>query len=407
MDLMDKELKDQLARDPFKRHGFDDRLRRQIEERLDEPVRKRRGVFRLGWRSSGIALAAMLLVLAAVWAWKGPDIRPLAGDGEESLLVTASGEQTEPAPLEAGEAVASALLVGLRNDAEESGGNNSSYRTVLIAPDRGKLAVVAEGGGILMPYKQDFWKIEPVKTRSGGSLRLIAYNAENGSAPKSAQSLSAERSSVNEKLLYVGNQYVSLAQLRGSEDGSAVREYRFVKTVEQLAADSLRPESDPAAESHVAFEELFAGRKVGKGADALRQAQTEQWSIVRQPGQWVGVKFAGSTSLKPVDAASAEPVGTELPETVVKSDRLAVSWEDILRLEPAAEDAFTSPNGDLLAVVLQNAIDIYPYKQKDAAQQKLTLELAPAESVIMVQWAASESYVESWKERVSAILEGS
>jgi hypothetical protein len=25
----------------------------------------------------------------------------------------------------------------------------------------------------------------------------------------------------------------------------------------------------------------------------------------------------------------------------------------------------------------------------------------------MVQWAASESYVESWKERVSAILEGS
>ncbi|MBN2984264.1 hypothetical protein [Cohnella algarum] len=397
MDLIDKELEQQLAGDPLRRHGFDERLRRRIEERLDGPARNRKEGIRFGWKGAGAALAAVVLVAAGIGLWNGSDLRSV-DQASPTASVSASGEPVEALAAN-NETIASALLIGIRND--ENGDGASSYRTVLVAPEENKLEVVAEGDGILMPYRQDFWKIEAIQPAEGSDSQLLrAYKAEGKAASERIASPVTAREAVVEKLLYAGNQYVSLSKrVLSPERDAEADEYFFVKNVEQLTAN-LQTVFEPSLEPFAAFEDVAQSVPTAEKEPAI--SRTVQWSIVREPGQWVAVGFAGSESLRPVDADTSEEIAVALPETVVQSDELALSWEQIRQIEPKAEDAFTSPREDVLAVVLPNEIDVYPYKQKSG--QSVTLALAPTESVVMVQWAASESYVESWKQRVADIL---
>src|SRR5690606_13321816 len=229
-DRFDRQLKEDLARGPLTRDGFDERLRRRIEERLDF---SRRAPRRMLLSAAVYATAGMLAIAAfwtGVWRWTGTERHSadeLAMPVHEQAAVSDQRYPAIPdgqALMNAG--IRSAFLIGLRRDEPnpEGAGVISEYRTMLIAERDGMPQVVAEGSGILMPYGQEFWLIRAVRDGAGGQ-RLIAAPAEMSGAAGGvpAESAGGEEARdaasggvIQEQLLFAGNRYVSVRQVTWS-----------------------------------------------------------------------------------------------------------------------------------------------------------------------------------------------
>ncbi len=172
--MNDKELFEQLERGPLTRDGFDEALRRRINESLDKPGRKVRRPWFVRW--SAISAACLMIVAVAVglWSWKGIDS---GQENNQSLVVNptpassnaASDKEINPIPH-------SAVVIGLREDSRD--GTTSSYRTLLVAPQKERITYMGSVKGIWMPYKSSFWKIDAVSDSPGKgteSLQAVRY----------------------------------------------------------------------------------------------------------------------------------------------------------------------------------------------------------------------------------------
>lgn len=408
-DRLDRELKEDLARGPLVRDGFDERLRRRIEERLDSARRSPRRML----LSAAVYAAAGMLAIAAVWmgVWRfaGTERHPadeLALPVHEQAAVSGQGYYTIPdrqALMNAG--IRSAFLIGLRRDEPnpEGAGVISEYRTMLIAERDGMPQVVAEGSGILMPYGQEFWLIRAVRDGAGGQ-RLIAAPAEMSGAAGGvpAESAGGEEARdaasggvIQEQLLFAGNRYVSVRQVTWSAgaDLSAPQERLWVKNVEMLVADLSGSDGTSAEESNVALFELIPDEAAGPVG--------EEWAIIREPGRWAVRYPEESEGTEGRRIWRALPV--TLPPAVVSHDRLDLGWDEIAAMDPLARDAYTSPAGDLAALVRSDAVRVVPYRLPDAAMRTLTVPLEESETIVMVQWALDQ-YVEAWKRQAALWL---
>lgn len=418
MDPTDKELREQLSQGPLVRNGFDERLRRRIEENLERPRRRFGRSTRFGWNFAGAAAVVLALTMFGVWQWS-----PLGGHsigGADSHSAGPAGEQLK-LTAEPVEDLTTGLLLGLRKDVTAPDGRLvSTYRTVLVAPEDNKLEKAAEGPGIVMPYTTTFWKIE--STPDDGdteSQTLLAYQAYGSQAltERPASVVATPREGLlSERLLYVGKKYISVAEEVAGTAGQTDREYRYVKDIKQLAQSVGTPFS-PSTEPHVNISEavgsdetsLFATAASGTAQNGTTPSKpdAEQWAIVRKPGQWNGVTFANAAGTDgSIDATSAKEIGVKLPDEVAPHDELLLTWDQIRQIDPAATDAYTY--NDLLATVSDREIKVYPYKQKDGLSHPLKLELDSGETVIMVQWALNQSekknYADQWRVKVAQIF---
>jgi len=417
MDRFNRELKEQLAKEPLVRNGFDERLRRRIEERLGPARRSPRKAF---LNAAGYAMAGLLTV-AAVWIgmWRfSEQNRHLA---EEAALPTADtfvlyhGNSAIPDSVtDESAAIRSAFLLGVRRDQPnpEGAGVVSEYRTMLVAPQSGVPQVVAEGSGILMPYGREFWLIRAVLDEAGGQ-RLVAKpvgRTGEGVLPEAAEAEETPEASpegkqaeptfqagetvVLEQLLFAGNRYVSVRQVTwaAGTDASEAQERLWVKNVEMLRPDDAGASGSDAEEPHVALSEVLPVETDGSGR--------EEWAIIREPGRWA-VRYPeegeGTESRR---LWRALPV--TLPSTVVSHDRLDLGWDQIAQLDPLAKDAYTSPAGDLAALVRSDAVRVVPYRLPDASLRTYSVPLDESETIVMVQWALDQ-YVDEWK-RLAAML---
>jgi len=137
----DDKLKRELARGPLKKSGFDDRLRRRIEERLDEGPSRR--PFRLH-RLAGAGLTLCVMIAAAVLLVR---LHPMYTEEAQQAAETVAQETpADTAAVEDAEEThrRSVLLLGLRRDGAD--GEPSAYRTLLVSGGTDPSDLVGGGG---------------------------------------------------------------------------------------------------------------------------------------------------------------------------------------------------------------------------------------------------------------------
>jgi len=421
MEAIDDELKKGLADEPLTKNGFSDALRKRIGERLDEKKSTSRQ-----WMPWFGGISAALLATAVFLSLDGYTmLRQSPAGGLESQRPVQ--ESSAPSQFESGERqvrVQSAVLLGLRTDYPQAGGwDYSTYRTVMLANDQGQLQKIAEGDGILMPYRTDFMRISPqslVISKEeyrvlGASPAIESSKSQMTNPAKSSGSLK-----LSEKLLFAGNRYLSVAQtIRQNTQGkeSQQEEYIWVKDLRDIANNKPEALKNPALAPHVSMKSLYGdsiqsrlgtlnpGKKQSSGNTASARSAAdngESWAIVRKQGKWVPqlAAYMSQGSLK----FQLQDVPIDLPDSVVSYDRLTTDWNEIVRLVPDAKDAFSSPNHELLGIVSDKHISVYASEGQLSRNPLLTLGLEPNESIVMIQWAVDEPYIEMWKEKGKKLL---
>jgi hypothetical protein len=389
----DKELFEQLARGPLARNGFDESLRRKINERLDDPKRSTKRIWFLRWNRASMVLLFLVVVVVGLWSWKNFDF---TGSNKQSLTIDKSSAQTEPtSDLGSGNVMPhSAVVIGLREDVE--GSTSSTYRTILVAPQENELTVIGSGPGIWMPYKTNFWKIDAVPDSLGkGQQTLEASPAGR----KTQDPVLVEQPSPlrrTEKLLYAGHIFVSILQtINVNQEGVTVDQSQaWVSEVANLMPSVRGKNVNALEEGHLPLAKALVTDHATEDID--------QWAIARDSAAWVAKKQTGSSTVASAsDIVDWPTVSAQLSTDVVRDDPLALSWEDIKSLVPTATDAFTSQAKDVVAIVSPGSIELYPYRLAKADMKPLSVTVNSNESVVMVQWATEQKYVENWIQMLS------
>jgi hypothetical protein len=384
----DKELFEQLARGPLARNGFDESLRRKINERLDNPKRRINRFWFLRWNRASMALLLLIVVVVGLWSWRNFD---MTGSRNQKSAIDKASMQTKPASdLGNGNVKPhSAVVIGLREDVP--GSPSSTYRTILVAPQENQLAVIGSGPGIWMPYKTKFWKIDAVPDPLGKGLQTLEASPADS---KTQDSIPVEKSNPlrrTEKLLYAGHIFVSILQTTNvNQEGVAVDQSQaWVSEVANLNP-SVRVKSINALEDG----HLPLAKALVTGPATV---DIDQWAIARDSAAWVVKKQIGSSIVASASEIGDWPtVSAQLSTDVVRDDPLALSWEDIKSLVPTATDAFTSQAKDVVAIVSPGSIELYPYRIAKADMKPLSVSIHSNESVVMVQWATEQKYIDNW-----------
>jgi hypothetical protein len=395
----DDKLKRELAQGPLKRSGFDERLRRRIEERLDEsPVRRPFRPLRLAGPGMGLCvMIAAVVLLVRLHPANNDSPRPAADTSASETVAGAAAtlQVAEETPRR------SVLLLGLRRDNADGAG--SAYRTLLVSggPESSDWSA-AEGEGIIMPYRTDFWRLEVLEDREeSGAIRLAsAYNTsrEDARPLPSVQAGSGGAGPIEERIVFAGNRYVSIARLTAGE-----WTYRMMEITDlaqprnaRLIAAGTERQVFPAVQTD--------GRLGVAEADAPeRLSGIAEWTLARKAGRWIAIGREESAG-KPMESAARRELPYALGSVIVAHNELALYWEDIREVQPAAVDAVTSPARNMAAILTDRKIVFYSMKRGELDREMLEMQLKPGETIIMAEWATHVDYVDEWIRRVGELF---
>lgn len=388
MDPADKELMDQLAKGPFKRDGFDQRLRQRIVEEIGRQTsgRRRRRRIAAAWQWPVAAVASFAVILLAVWIWNGQQAPRLQDQASPAVASNpASVAPIDQLPVDPAKKYA--LLIGLRKDDTSQAVPAGSYRTLLVADEErpANLKLIADMPGLYMPYGQNFWQI--VDTESADHRHALqAVQVTGRGAAQNGKDSAARIPTylLSERVSYAGNEYLSIQSSVKDASGKATERW-LIKHIAQM---NVKPD-DPAAEPYTKLQEVLpeAGYDLG---------QSSQWSIYRNPGQWVSELYDPATG--------AGRMIEGLPDNVIRNDKLMMAWPDIEKIEPNARDAFTY--GNVLGVVTDKEVVVRSMPSGSAASEPVRVPLTGGESVVMIQWAQNDKidYVDKWIQDFRGLL---
>ncbi|MBP1992487.1 hypothetical protein [Paenibacillus eucommiae] len=412
------DLEPRLSSDPLHKKGFTDELLRKIEQSVDNKTRteqRRKPLL----TAVGVGTVAAAVIFLFPWSM-------LLSQNKTSSVELMSKQQDTAAYTSAPPTISSAVLIGLRTEHEEKDSSRklstirySTYRTMLVAPVRGELKKTAEGSGILMPYKRDFWKIDSL-TQSTSQDEYHYLSARLAGQPVVKEDFKDnpdEEIHHTETLVYAGNQYLSVAESEETwNNNTASRNDRvWVKTLPQLTeARSLnfakqREDNTP----HVTLTDIFGTSINGTLDDLSGKRQMidmpteitgKNWTIVRSPGSWIAMV---AESMVPEGFQPERYILHEfpkaLPEKVIAHDVLCCSWSEIQSRWPKATDALSSPMNDLTVLFEEDKLRFFPYGQAPDTEPLLTIDLQPGEQLVMAQWA-TDHYVQEWIDKVDSYL---
>jgi len=385
----DKDLFEQLRSGPLPRNGFDDALRRKINENLDNSRRGTKRPSFLRFSAVGASFLVVVGVVVAVWSWNG-------FGGREAEKLSEPTEQASPSQSQAQSELGdptphSAVVIGLRKD--YAGDERSSYRTLVVAAENERLTQIGTGEGIWMPYKTTFYKIEPVDDSLGkGTQKLIANKRGKRAESSGGESSPGERRT--EKLLYAGDKYVSVLETTNADaKGQTVEESRVIV--------NLLPSLEETARAGNGFASLDAAN-VSLGAalgTETEETDVDRWTVARENNAWVAKRGESDGGLiRDEDIPAWPTIGIPLERTpVVKDEPLAISWADVRKFEPNATDAYTSQDEDIAMIVSDGKLTFVPYRLPEAERTPMTVDLEAGETVVMVQWAIQENYAKNWR----------
>ncbi len=284
------------------------------------------------------------------------------------------------------------LLLGLREKSE----NGYKYRTLFISDNEEGFSI-KEMDNLLVPRKNGFLMLEVNNIEDNGITRdaIFAgpYNKDVNNIVKFSQNPIS--SNINYKILFVGNEYMSLEneelKLNPKFGGQyGINTYLSVVPLDNIYGDGIafskiiRNNPNDILQDNA---EKFLKRAGKDKSEIDKNVLETNWGIIRENGKWT---LRGKVSNEYFD------VGISTPRMITSYDQLSIPFKTIKNKFPDAIDAYTSPNKRFLVVLTKNNLMVMPIENGDSiGKVKININLKGDEASVMSQWAMG-SYVDEW-----------
>lgn len=282
-------------------------------------------------------------------------------------------------------------------------------QTLWIAPVDGKMQVIAVNDYVI-PRKDGFWRVLlpskswppavvafPLSKSKGGTTAKRGASTEKkddraGGEDQSDEKMQPQSDEVQrQEVKFLSPAYISIYTETEQSEG-----YSLLQTTERTGESML-----VFSDANLSIPEDVKMKDVKACVDPQDEnadyqeyaAQRETIGIVRARGQW---RYDGGISLRAYQtncAASLVP-----PKSIVAQNELFPIWKEIKDVYPDAEDAFSSPNHDMLLVFYQNRLMVAPVWHGKVGKPLLRLEVEG--KPVMVEWALGK-YLDVWTKQLT------
>ncbi|MBC2580779.1 hypothetical protein [Clostridium sp. DJ247] len=304
----------------------------------------------------------------------------------------------------------SSLLLGFKKNIDS---NTTAYRTLWIKPDdNNNLKVVGQTDSIIVPHKNTFWKIEPLRynfiNTEDYTQYLVAHEADSNYIPETFE---YNYSTYNLVLDFVDKNYVSILtsiNFHGKDLKEFTDKSCSVVDLENLTnfrhtENRITMTDIFKSDSNTVIKKLKKSKvTLGESLDdtAVNTTSGDYWSIGRYDGQWIpqiAKTFKSSNNNSNYILYNTQ---LKLPQSIVSHNKLCTSLNSIKKVIPEAEDAISSPKEDILGVFTTDKLTFYPYSNGFIGKESLSIDLDKDETMIMDQWTDGYS-VDQWDKALS------
>jgi hypothetical protein len=123
------------------------------------------------------------------------------------------------------------------------------------------------------------------------------------------------------------------------------------------------------------------------------------WYPSRDRGRWAPVLFE---QVGTADCQLHATVEASLPRAFTSHDGLRPPWTALAKRIPALQDAFASPNGDLVIAKVRDSLLVYFADGRELSRRIAAVPLSAGE-IVMIQWATGR-HVARWNEEIATMM---
>jgi hypothetical protein len=347
----------------------------------------------------------------------------------------------------------SGLLLGLKKCSEDNKElceeEVCEYETIWIGQNGDKLNVIRKKGLITVPYKTGFYKMEnqhfedkklneladPTLDPESEDLSLYYYeykldytdivSSKLKESPKALHDKTEGEKLIDtwpilsrdEQIIFAGNNY-ALIRGRGYETGGGTfaasyyntRLYdikdignidkaedikKFLPSNIQTTIDSLKKEYNKKPEED-------------KITELRNDIDGDNISLMRKNGHWTAAVPLKKIYVHNGNGSCHERIEeykeltSDVPKDLICFDKLCIPFDKIKDQIKDARDAVSSPNGGMLAVLVNNELKIYLNPKEELGEEDYSIPIDKNQSIILNQWSEGK-YVKTWSNELSIL----
>lgn len=288
------------------------------------------------------------------------------------------------------------VLIGLRGARDEIT-DEASYRTLWITND-GEIQDVYEVEDLLFPRKE-FWTLKVLPGSEENKGETLEIKAITGNLKNLEQAPFINDQNKKIDLTFLGNNYLSLRTW--GEEWNDVSETMTISVDAKDLNDPISIRNVDGEEAETSFtlsmEEIVGEQEVLSLPPDSLDEYMESFILKRHHGNW---RMVSEVILN--DVKIQVPIAYKPSKNLVTYDEQPLSWKEIKKSVPQAEDAFCAPGNSFMLVRTSKYLMMYEFdgNQGLADQPLQKIEIGDDEKIIMAEWARGD-FVSRWTDVVS------
>lgn len=289
--------------------------------------------------------------------------------------------------------------------------SRSAYHTLLIAKREGRITLVGDADGLLVPRSTGFWRVSAKRSVYNDWVEDFIWAAPVGRPPRypGIQPYNGEycQGSRAQRILFAGENYLALEQYSAGYCEGAAHPWIF-NTLAVVPIDSTTHMGLDITDilGETGHNALYAAAEsyLESIPDADRrelfaeEPDLANWALTRREGRWVVVGRLDAISEVAQGTYADFEVPLPPPQSLAGRNQLAVPWAKVKSTVPDAVDAFSAPAQDFVVIVQRSRLTAHPVANGEIEPAVLTLRLRPETRPVMARWAVG-ARVQRWVDR--------
>ncbi|MGL5152033.1 MAG: hypothetical protein ACRC7N_15855 [Clostridium sp.] len=296
------------------------------------------------------------------------------------------------------------ILLGLKKPSSKSSIGDiipESYRTLWISIENKSIGKIEERENIIFPRKDGIWEIEK-KIIDNGGVYYEYFDSKSlegkGGDDKIISSSINIQKDIHKSINFVGNDYIATEVYIGDYFNNEYMKYEVLPVDNLLTSKPIVIQDIFSKDANNVYKTDYLEHMKNVSEDQKKilskYINYENFTLSRGAGKWNIVgrvsSIDGSTNY------SDYPVNLKPNKKILNYDTLLVPWKVLKGRFPFIVDAFTSPEGSMALIVLEDKIEVYSMNEAGLSTTPLsTINLEDNEEVIMAEWCTG-AYVNKW-----------
>lgn len=279
---------------------------------------------------------------------------------------------------------------------EDGSYGRESYRTLWISMYDGNIQPVLERNYIVFPRMNGIWQINSnILEDNGIHYEYFSARKIDSDFIRSNETYK-NKMSIYKNITFISNDYISMEVYEGDNFQNKFQRYQTIP-IDNINSNEGLKIGDIYSEGEVNQYEIDYKAALTEYLKdkTIRDYKIDysNFKLDRVKGKWV---LIGNINLQNSDSLDYR-ININPLKKLLNYDTLLISWKEFKAQNPFLKDAFTSPNGRIAIVQLEDKLLVYEIKDRTINSTPiLTIEIEEDEEIIMAEWANGD-YVKYWE----------